>query len=450
MQAFGLEIRRVRKAPVSPISSIPGTTRSGILGSILESFPGAWQRNVVLDTPDMMLASSAVYSCISLIANDISKLRIKLVEFDPLAKIWQETSNPAYSPVLRKPNRYQTRIQFLSQWITMKLVYGNTYVLKSRDSRGVVDALYVLNSKLVTPLVTPDGGVYYQIGQDTLSGLQTSLVVPAGEILHDRCIALFHPLVGVPPLFACAMSATQGNRIQSNSAKFFENMSRPSGHLTAPGTIDDVTAERLKRDFETRFGGGNIGKVLVTGDDLKYETLGTIPAQQAQLIDQLRWTAEDVAGAFLVPLYKISKGSDTKLKNAAQQDEDYYKQTLQHLIESIELLLDEGLGLTGGTQLLGVELDLDGLLRMDPVQRAERSERLVKAGIMSPDEARQGENLPPTPGGAEPFLQQQNFPLSVLVQQPPPGTKAAQRKSEHDGNTSAPYRTRDLLIEGNR
>jgi HK97 family phage portal protein len=410
-----------------------------------------------------MLASSAVYSCISLIANDISKLRIKLVELDPVAKIWQETSNPAYSPVLRKPNRYQTRIQFLSEWITMKLIYGNTYVLKERDGAGKVAALYVLNSRLVKPLVTEDGGVYYDIGQDRLSGVVTPRIVPASEIMHDRCICLFHPLIGVPPLFACAMSSTQGNRIQANSAKFFENMSRPSGHLTAPGTIDDVTAERLKHDFETRFGGGNIGKVLVTGDDLKYESLGTIPAQQSQLIEQMRWTAEDVAGAFLVPLYKISKGSDTKLKNAAQQDEDYYKQTLQHLIEAIELLMDEGLGLTGGTQLLGVELDLDGLLRMDPVQRAERCAVLVKAGVMAPNEARANESLPPVTGGEEPFLQQQNFPLSVLVEQSPPGENGASEKvlspedqqalerliemarnSVADDDVTRAYRTRNL------
>jgi phage portal protein BeeE len=40
--------------------------------------------------------------------------------------------------VLRKPNRFQTRIQFLESWALSKLSRGNTYVLKQRDNRNVV------------------------------------------------------------------------------------------------------------------------------------------------------------------------------------------------------------------------------------------------------------------------------------------------------------------------
>ena len=56
-----------------------------------------------------------------------------------------ETESSAFSPVLRRPNRYQNRIQFIAQWVTTKLVHGNTYVLKERDQRGIVTALYILD-----------------------------------------------------------------------------------------------------------------------------------------------------------------------------------------------------------------------------------------------------------------------------------------------------------------
>jgi phage portal protein BeeE len=43
---------------------------------------------------------------------------------------------------LRKPNRYQNRIQFWEGWILSKLMRGNTYVLKVRDdNRNVVKPL---------------------------------------------------------------------------------------------------------------------------------------------------------------------------------------------------------------------------------------------------------------------------------------------------------------------
>lgn len=412
---------------VVPVTSLPAAMvgPGSWFGAIRESFSGAWQSNVTIDPQHSLLASSAVYACITLIATDISKLRIRLMALQQ--GVWQETASAAFSPVLRKPNHYQTRNQFMNQWVSSKLIHGNTYVLKERDQRGIVVALYVLDSRLVKPLVTDIGDVYYQIGRDRITGSQESVTVPASEIIHDRGVCFFHPLIGIGPLYAAALSTTQGNRIQQNSAKFFENMSRPSGMLTAPNVISDETAIRLKSEFEKNFSGVNVGRLMVAGDGLEYKDLGTIPAQQSQLIDQLRWTVEDIARAFHIPLHKIASDTGLKFSNMAAMNQDYYNQTLQGLIEDIESLLDEGLGLTGGPQQLGVALDLDGLLRMDPVQRAERNEKNVKAAIWSIDEARATDDMPPLPSGAgkEPFMQQQNFPLSVLLQQPPPGSVPA-------------------------
>jgi HK97 family phage portal protein len=427
---FGTSLSKVSSGVVALVkASVPYTTvpsyaanngRSSWWGQIRESFTGAWQSGVTVNSTEGILAFSAVYACIDLIAKDISKLRPMLMVFDK--KVWTETTVPAFSPVLRKPNHYETRIQFLSRWVISKLIHGNTYVLKERDNRGVVIALHVLNAWLTKPLLADNGEVLYSIGAERLAGQLDSIVVPASEIIHDRAACLFHPLVGIPPIYACGISATQGGRIQNNSAKFFENMSRPSGQLTAPGTIDDITAARLKKDFEERFSGANIGKMFVAGDGLKYEPM-TIPAQQAQLIEQLRWTIEDVARCFHVPLHKIASDTGIKYANMAEMNQDYYSQTLQALIEDIEVLLDEGLGLAnGGPQTLGVALDLEGLLRMDPVKRAERNGVAMKAGYLAPDEARQSENLPPVDGGAEPYMQQQNYPLSVLAKQSPPGS----------------------------
>ncbi|MNU03698.1 Phage portal protein [compost metagenome] len=72
------------------------------------------------------------------------------------------------------------------------------------------------------------------------------MVVPAREIIHDTMICLFHPLVGVSPIYACGLAAMQGMAIQDQSAQFFANGSKPSGILTAPKSISDETAQRLK------------------------------------------------------------------------------------------------------------------------------------------------------------------------------------------------------------
>jgi len=77
--------------------------------------------------------------------------------------------SPSFSPVLRKPNPYQSRQQFIENWIHSKLTNGNTYVLKRRDARNVVISLHILEPNRVTPLITEDGEIYYDLRHDDLA-----------------------------------------------------------------------------------------------------------------------------------------------------------------------------------------------------------------------------------------------------------------------------------------
>jgi len=384
--------------------------RTSWLQSILEPFTGAWQRNIKIDRMGV-ISYGAVFSCITLISADIAKLRPMLMALQN--GVWIETMNPAYSPVLRKPNRYQTWQKFIEFWIMSLLLNGNTYVLKVRDGRGVVTSLHILDPKRVMPLITPQGDVYYQLDRDDLAQVLVdpqagNLVVPASEIIHDRIHCLFHPLVGVSPIFACGMAATQGLKIQNNSALFFENMSRPSGMLTAPGEISDPTAERLKKYWEQNFTGNNIGRLAVLGDGLEYKAM-TISAVDSQLIEQLKWTAVDVCSCFHVPPFKIGIGQPPT--NPEHANLMYYSDCLQSLIESVEANLDEGLAL--GTSYR-TELDLTDLIRMDQTTQITLLNDSVKGGWMSPDEARARQGMLPTPGGDTPYMQQQNYSLAAL------------------------------------
>ncbi len=373
---------------------------------VRESFTGAWQRNIEVDQ-DTVVANHAVFSCMTLIASDIAKLRIKLVHQSE-GGIWSEVKRAPYSPVLRKPNHFQTRIQFVESWVLSKLSRGNTYVLKKRDLRGIVNGLYILDPTRVRPLVSEDGSVFYQLYGDDLNQIEDSVVVPARDIIHDRFNCLFHPLVGLSPIFASGLASVQGQRIQEHSARFFGNNANPGGILTAPGEIDDDTAKRLKDYWESNYTGRNAGKIAVLGDDLKYQAL-QIAAVDSQLVDQLRWTAEVVCSTFHVPLYKIGVGDMPNYNNIQALNVEYYSQCLQSHIEAIELCMDEGLG-TG--ENLGTEFDTENLLRMDSVTQMEVLDK--SKGILSPNEQRRKLDLAPKPGGDSPYLQEQNFSLEAL------------------------------------
>lgn len=394
---------------------------------IREAVTGAWQRNVEYRAEDV-LTYAAVYACATMIAADIGKLRIKLVRKDAHG-IWVETENAAHSPVLRKPNSYQTRIKFLEQWVISKLVHGNTYVLKARDDRNVVAALYVLDAQRVQPLVASDGAVYYKLDADNLSRIPNGLAaVPASEIIHDVMVPLYHPLCGVSPITACGLAALQGLRIQANSERFFANGSQPGGILTAPGVINDEERNAIDKWWSEEYAGqDNTGRVAVLGNGLKYEKL-SVNAVDAQLIEQLKWSAENVCMAFKMPPFKVGVSPTPSTFNVESTNIQYYSQCLQNPIESIEALLDEGLELKDG---LGTELDLDDLLRMDTQSLVKTAAEAIGGGGMSPNEARaRFLSLGPVAGGDHPYLQQQNFSLEAM----------ARRDAQQDPFASAPAR----------
>lgn len=460
MKILGFEFPRARRRREKALTDQNATTPirdavslSSRWGWVTEAFAGMWQMNLVLNDTRTLLGSSAVYACVSLIAGDIAKLRLKLLRRD--GNFWPELAEGEQSPFLNllyRPNRYQTRYQFIEYWVLSKLIWGNAYILKERDERRVPRALYVLNPQSVVPLVAPDGDVLYRVGEDRLAGVG-GIVIPASEVIHDRGPCLHHPLCGIPPLYAAALAGTQQNKIQTNSSKFFTNMSRPSGQLTAPGAISDEVAARLKVQFEKEFSGENIGRLLVAGDGLKFEPF-TMPPEQAQLIEQLKYTVEDIARPFHVPLYKIGAGAVPALGSVAALNQEYYQQALQPHMESIELLLDQGLELPSD---LDVKFDVEGLLRLDPKSRAEAAEISVRAAILKPNEARAKEGLEPVIGGDACYLQQQNYSLAALAKRdaqadpfgtaPAPAPEPEPDNDEEDDDEDAMEEARAVLEE---
>lgn len=409
MQLFGLELRRVTKQKL-PLQAVDN--RMGWWPVIQESTTGAWQQNIEVRL-DTVLTHPTVFSCITLIGSDIGKLGLCLKEKQD-DDIWIDAESAAFSPVLRKPNHYQTIGKFIEMWMFSKLIWGNAYALKERDARGVVVALYLLDPQRVRPLVAEDGSVYYDLMRDTLSSLPDAHVVaPAREIIHDPMYTLYHPLVGLPPLYASGLLGTLGINIIRNSSNFFANGSQPGSILIAPQGITDDQASALKTSWETSFGGDNRGRVAVLGGDLKYEVL-TMPAEKTQVTEQWGKTSEAIATTFHVPFHLVG-GPPPPYNNIQALTVQYFTQCLQALCRQAETALDEGLGL--GPQFgnrYGTEFDIDDLLWMDSLTMMSVIKEGVGAGVFSPNEGRQMRNLGPVDGGESPYLQEQNWPLALL------------------------------------
>lgn len=308
------------------------------------------------------------------------------------------------------------------------LTAGNAYILRQFDARGVVNGLFIIEPANVTPLVTPAGDVYYRLRADRFTPLTAdawpeaeadgSFVVGQNAIVHSKINTLFSPLVGISPLWAAALPALNGLSIAHNAQNFWSNAARPSGILTAPGPIADETAKRLADYWNSNFTGQNAGRVAVLGDALKFEQM-TMTADDAQMVEQLKWNSETICTVFHVPAFKVGVGAMPTYQNGEILNSIYLSDCLAFYIETFETAMDEALNLSGD---FAVTLDVSQLLRLDMASRYKAHSEGIAGGWLTPNEAREAEDLSPIAGGNECFMQQQQWPVRELARRTAPPT----------------------------
>lgn len=431
MKIFGLDIS-VKKAFQSVGNGYRMAWRT-----TLEPFSGAWQQNVEEKRGDL-ITYPTLYACLYRISSDIGKLPYMLMVSTPegISRLAPQPQQAAYA-VLQEPNNFQTQGQFREYWMLSKLTQGNTYVLKRRDQRGVVVDLYILDPERVMPLVTDAGEVYYQLYTDPLNTIPkdypaANLIVPASEIIHDRCMTVHNPLIGIPPLAAAYWPALKNMKIMRSATEFFANNAQPGGILTAPAGMSDEDAKSVKEYWTTNFTGSNAGRIAIIGADMKFTAFAQ-KSVDSQMVEQMRYSDEQICQPFGIPPFKVGIGTIPSGLGVDGVNQLYYQDALQTHIEHMEALLDKGLQIK---KPLGVELDLEPLLRMDQAKRAEVSAKLVGAGIETPNEGRLRFNYKPLEGGDTVYLQQQDFPLDQVrlnkIAQPLAGTDPAPEPAPAD------------------
>lgn len=374
--------------------------------------PGTWQMglNPTQATPELLLAFSAVYACVKIIAEDVAKLPVQVFQIDGTTGARQLKRNDYYTKLMDAPNEYQTGTDFMQLLMSSTLYRGNAFVFTPRNARGEIMEMHVLDPHQVQPLIEPvSGEIFYNCGTNLLAGIFGGRVIPSRFMINHRLPLLAHyPLFGTTPIMAAAAAASVGLNVMSNSQKLFQNQSRPGGVLQAPGKISKATADRLKEEWDNNYSNERLGKTAVLPEGLKWEPMA-MSAQDAELIAQLRFTVEDVGRAFRVPPFMLGETSKTTYRNTEQLGRQYLGGCLGYHLQALERRFAAAFEFPADWEL---RFDLSSLLRAEIDVRFVAYTQALNAGWMTPNEVRAIEGLPPVEGGDEPHLQMQYIPLS--------------------------------------
>jgi HK97 family phage portal protein len=407
-------VRAMAPGPAGPIN---WTANGGIPTGWPANF---WQRNFI---PYQGGESATVNACVNAYAQTVAQLPGTHYRTTPSGG-QEPITTSALSRILRSPNAYQTRSDFMLNLVTELLFTGNAYALALRNSRQEVDSLHPITSRGTQPLVDPESGaIFYGLAENVLAG-QIDYAVPARDVLHIRCRTRpGYPLEGITPLRWAAMAQAANVAISATQATFFANASQPSGFLSTKEALTGNQLTELRAAWANRAAGIAQGEVPILGGGMEFQAMG-ITSQDAQLVAAFGMTVADIARAYGVPLPIIGDLSNATFNNTEQLLAFWLSTGLGFYVEHLEIAFDKFFALPADQF---TELDTDTLLRTAFKDRIDGLTKGIIGGLYSPDEARAKEGLPMAPGGfgEEPRLQAQVVPLSAAGAVPAPSAPPA-------------------------
>ena len=292
-------------------------------------------------------------------------------------------------------------------------LHGNAYaVINRRTSDNGITSLVPVNPSHVQVNRDNNGEISYTVNENGRSRSYFNR-----EILHIRG-PFGDGLKGESTLSSCS-SVFQGAALtNSASSSVFANGIRPSGILTTESniTLSKEQREEFEQILAEKFKGSmNAGRPMLLDRGMKWQQL-TITPEDAQMLDSRKFSGEEICRIFGVPPAMVGYGDKASNWGTGKEVDvtGFVKFTLRKRLKRFEQALLKQLVPIEERRAgnITIEFNIDGLLRGDTEARYEAYEKGIRMGIITRNEARKRENLPPIEGGDVVTVQMQDVPLA--------------------------------------
>ena len=317
-------------------------------------------------------------------------------------------SNDVTEVLQGKPNRYQTRYEFMETMMLNLVTRGNAYAIKQYVGTRLVGLLPIMSAQVETELL-PDGTVVHHYYHDT--GVTT---YSAQSLWHLKLFG--NGVVGLSPLAYARNSLGIAQAGENRTGQIFRNGGKPSGVLMIDKLLNKQQREQIKEKFR-ELREGNEDRLMVLEANMKYERISMSP-EDIQLLESRRFSLEDLARFLGVPsvLINDTSGSTTWGSGVQQIIQGFYKLNLRPYFTRIESSIIDNLMPEADRRRAHCAFDFDALTKLDRAQRAEANQKEINSATATPNELRREEGLPPIDGGDQLFINSTLIPLSQAGQ----------------------------------
>lgn len=339
-----------------------------------------------------VMTLSAAWACTRLIAETASTLPIKIYERTPEGR--KVADNHSLSTILHvSPNADSTPVTFWESMISAIALRGNGFAERKCVGNRLV-SLYFLAPDRLAPKSNGAVWIYSE---------------PNGRKREIAWKDIFHipgfSLDGRWGLSAISYGANVfGSALASGEAanKTFKNGLLPTVAFTIEKIVKSEQREDFKKSIDEYRGALNAGKSPVLEAGMKAERLGIDPGD-AQLLESRAFSVEEVCRWFRVDPSLVGHGAAVSNFGTGLEQKliAFLTFTLRPWLVRIEQAINTKLILPHERNRYYAEFSIEGLLRADSTARREFFAAMVNNGIMTRDEVRVLENLPPRGGNAD-------------------------------------------------
>ena len=365
-------------------------------------------------SPGSSIGSTAVWSCVRIISESIATLPLNVYERIDRGRTINR-GHALYTLLHDAPNVRQTAVEYREQMLASLLLFGNSYTLIDRWPSGRARYLWPLRPDRITVRMrigsendaVPE--LVYQYRKED----GTQLVYSADQILHVRGLSA-DGMVGLSPITVHREAVALEQAEREFAGRFFGNNARPGGVLKTAGKLSPDAAQRLKATWEGAHRGlDNAHRVAILEEGLEWQAM-SMPLSDAQFVEQRRFSLEEIARIFRVPLHLVNDLQRSTFSNIEHQGIEFVTHTIRPWCVRIEQALNTALFFPNERGRIYAEHSLDALLRGDVASRYAAYAIGRQWGWYSANDIRERENLNPVEGG-DIYLQPLNYTNQAAI-----------------------------------
>jgi HK97 family phage portal protein len=356
-------------------------------------------------TPDTALQISSVFACIRLLSETIAGLPLNFYTVKDGVKELV-TDHPLADLLSTRPNRYQTRVEFLETAVMQMALHGNFYAKIDRSGKRVISLLPLMSLQVQTALDERGNILHkYYDGRKIME-------FPAEQVWHTKLFG--NGIVGLSPLQFARNSIGIAIGAEDRVNKLSNTGFKQHGVLSMDKILTPEQRKQLKAAFaDITDTDSDALRVLEAG--MKFTPTSMNP-KDVQLLESRRFQTEDICRFFGVPSVLVNDTSATTAWGSGIEQiiNGFYKLGLRPYLERFEASISSWLLATEERRVIFPEFDFDMLLRGDEKTRFETHKTAIQGGVKTPNECRRAEGLKALPGGDKLLVQQQMVPLDTV------------------------------------